>query len=566
LSALALLIALVATTAHGASMRRPIVRAEQPIAPLGGVMMLPLDAQRHGDHWPSTINIELDDGRRLDGHVLWITPRQPAPHRRWTEDPRFVAVRFIEFDDDSSSGTGMPFLAVELPSEATGTITILGRTLRPIWRDPTASYAGASIPGDDRPQLEHVASPARPDPASPFEHWRWVLLADRLTRRPPPVGDHDEAAALVARHFADLWRIGLARLSERSPGIAAACRDRLTRICHDGDREMAGWVANPDSLRNLLDLLLDFDRPLESVARDALSWADGLESVLFWPVSHDDTSVTIAGLNRSLDEIVARVHFSESGDVPVAVMLPAGQLTRVRIDRPAEDAPRQGVAIGGPSPEPRELVVDLRGRTHRFTVGPRLVAAQPPGVMLGWLQPPITLADVEGRGRRGLPAAAATTAQLRRRADRWELFFECSRRAPSTDLLATSHEEAAQLPTTWDAMRGHEAVSLLVGPADEPDVVLTVPEHGEHRLLSGADHGALQVHRRSYADRWYCRIVLPDEWITPEGSDAPRQIRFGCARTHGDSMAMETAPFTGVPWRQQPGRVHVRLDRWTRLP
>jgi hypothetical protein len=115
-------------------------------------------------------------------------------------------------------------------------------------------------------------------------------------------------------------------------------------------------------------------------------------------------------------------------------------------------------------------------------------------------------------------------------------------------------------------MRGHEAVSILVGPDEEADVVLTVPERGEHRLFRGYSHGTLEVHRRSYADRWYCRIVLPNEWLTPGDADSPMQIRFGCVRTHGDSMAMETAPFTGVPWRQRTGRVHVQIDRWTQLP
>jgi hypothetical protein len=547
-------------------MRKPIVRAQQPVAPLGGVMMLPLDAQRHGDDWPSTIAVELEDGRRLIGRVIWITPRQPASQRRWTEDPRLVTVRFIEPDDDSSSGRGLPFLAVDLPSDAAGSIALLGHTLQPIWRDPTAPYAGAPIAGADQPRLDRIASPALPDPNSPFEYWRWVLLADRLDRRPPPPGDHDDAAALVARHVADLWRIGLARLSERSPGIAAACRDRLTRLCHDDEREIAAWVADPDTLRDLLDMLLDFNRPLESVARDALSWADGLEPVLLWPVSHDEVSVTIAGLNRSFDQVVARVQFSDSDDVPVAVVFPAGELTRVRIDRPAVATPQSGFVIDPPPTESRALVIDLGRRTRRITVGPRLVSAQPPGVMLGWLQPPLTLADVEAQGRRSLPAAAVTTAQLRRRADRWEIFFECRRSSPSAKPHAADADRAAPSPTTWQILRGREGVSLLVGPADKPNVVLAVPEHGDHRLVLGDDHGSLQVHRRSYADRWYCRLVLPDQWLTPVDPSAPKQIRFGCVRTHGDSTAIETGPFTGVPWRQAPGRVHVRLDQWLRLP
>jgi hypothetical protein len=185
--------------------------------------------------------------------------------------------------------------------------------------------------------------------------------------------------------------------------------------------------------------------------------------------------------------------------------------------------------------------------------------------MLGWFQSPLTLADVETQNRRHTPAAAVTTAQLRRRADHWEIFVECRRpsRSAGSDAAAGGVPPAAQ---DWRDMRGVEAVSILCGPNEEAAVVLSVPERGEHRLFRGNSYGTLEVHRRSYLDRWYCRIVLPEEWLMPENPDAPMQVWFGCVRTHGDSMSMETAPFTGVPWWQEPGRVHVRLNRWTQLP
>jgi hypothetical protein len=152
--------------------------------------------------------------------------------------------------------------------------------------------------------------------------------------------------------------------------------------------------------------------------------------------------------------------------------------------------------------------------------------------------------------------------QLRRRADRWELFFDCRRPTP-----AAAVELNAPGPTDdQHGKRGHEAVTVVIGPSPEPRIVLSVPERGTHRLMRGDDDGTLGIFRRSYIDRWYCRIVLPDAWLTSEDPGAPPEISFGCARTHERSPAMETAPFTGPPWRHTPGRVRVRLDQWSGLP
>ncbi len=121
--------------------------------------------------------------------------------------------------------------------------------------------------------------------------------------------------------------------------------------------------------------------------------------------------------------------------------------------------------------------------------------------------------------------------------------------------------------------RGIEAVTLLVGAAaglQGAPVILTVAEHGPHRLFQGTDDGTLQIHRRSADDRWYCRIVLPEFWEVEHGglpnksgpaADGGR-IAIGLVRTHGDSDAVETGPDQGVPWRRDPGAVVIDLTRW----
>ena len=106
-------------------------------------------------------------------------------------------------------------------------------------------------------------------------------------------------------------------------------------------------------------------------------------------------------------------------------------------------------------------------------------------------------------------------------------------------------------------MRGHEAITLLLGGAPA-SVVLAVPETGDYRLFRGSDDGTLEVHRQSYADRWYCRIVVPDRWL---GTDAG-ELLIGAIRTHDDSDLMETGPFASLPWRPDPGRAVFDLGAW----
>src|SRR6185503_6504859 len=95
-------------------------------------------------------------------------------------------------------------------------------------------------------------------------------------------------------------------------------------------------------------------------------------------------------------------------------------------------------------------------------------------------------------------------------------------------------------------MRGIEAITIFIGPEASgggPLAVLAVPETGFIRLFHGENDGTLQYHRRSYGDRWLCRIVLPDSWLTPS---AETPLLLGVMRTHQGSDAVETGPGTSV--------------------
>jgi hypothetical protein len=109
---------------------------------------------------------------------------------------------------------------------------------------------------------------------------------------------------------------------------------------------------------------------------------------------------------------------------------------------------------------------------------------------------------------------------------------------------------------------GVEAVTILLGGGPS-GLILTVPENGWHRIFRGDHDGTLEVHRRSYHDRWFCRIVIPDRSLRESG-EGP--ARIGLVRTHGDGEAVETAPYPTLPWRLEPGRAAVSLDAWDDLP
>jgi hypothetical protein len=566
LSALLILSAFAQCTFADAvrDIRTPVTR---PIAPQGGVMMLPLTAQRAGDNWPGTIALTLADGSNVDGVVVWIEPAvdDASRPRRWTTEPGGLEARPIRPEDDTATvGPGSPWLLAALPEGGDGPIRLGRQELQPTWRDPNIPYTRQGLPGPDRPVLQPIAGPDRPDPDSPFAYWRWVLLADRMNMRPHAPDRYGETGSLLARHYADLWRIGLANLGQHTPSMAATCRDLLTRICADRASavRLAAWITDPVELQTLQAILLALDAPGEVVTRNALAWADARTNLLVWPEAAFGDRVRMAIVNRSTQPVVARLAWQVLDETPIAVELEPGVLTRVHVDRPPLPTPDPfGLTV---PEEAGAQALELRAelQTVRSVFGPRRTKARPPGVFLPPARPALTLAEVEARRLLLVPGQRGTHVQLRRLGGRWEIFIECRRTAAAS---ASETGDPLRRFATWAEVRGIEAVTLFIGGEDSPTAVLTVPEQGWHRLFAGANDGTLQVHRRSHDDRWYCRIVLPESWLDVNEEDAA-SILIGCRRAHGDGDAVETTPNTSAPWRQAPARAGVDLSSWDDLP
>ena len=543
---------------------RPAVTST--IAPRGGVLMLPLTAQKAGNGWPRTLEVKLADGRTFTADVVWLHLRSDAQAPAWTLDPRRLALRAIDRADDTSgrldtaAGEG-PYLLLRLPEDGGGAIRVEGQSVNASWRDVPWNDP-LRAPDDPVPEgaIELEDAPDRPDAQSPFEYWRWVLLADRLGLRPPaPTGSDLER--LAAEHYAVLWRMAMQRLAMLSPRIAHECRHMLTRTAVDRSRIVATWIADPQQVASLLAALLDFSRTDQQALTAAVSWESQQPSIMAWPEDLSGETVRIAVTSLRDDAVPLGLSWVDALQPPSAVQLEPGIIAHLSIDRlPMQSSPVLGMTR---QVEPPLQVLRVESGDTRVDIacGSRIVEARPPGVTFLPLAAPPTLAEVQANRSMAVSLGRATMVQIRRLGGRWEVFIECrrSQEQPQQALDRTSLRMLADL-------QGIEAVTLLLGRDDgnsEPIIWLTVPEHDWPAVIRGDNHPDLQVHKRSFGDRWHCRIVLPEQWFSAAETN-PAFIGF--VRSHGEDQRLETGPLPSPAWTVAPGRVALDLSRWDDLP
>ena len=197
------------------------------------------------------------------------------------------------------------------------------------------------------------------------------------------------------------------------------------------------------------------------------------------------------------------------------------------------------------------LTIEAADAVAEIAFGGATLGVRPPALRFPVFRAPLTLSEIEGGVQRPLMPTHETAAQLRRVNRRWEIFFDCRRPSSAAD---TDGGDPLRDLRDWRTLRGVETVTLLFGPPDAT-IAIVVPETGAFRVFGTTAPPGLQVHRRSYLDRWYCRIVLPDAWIeTP--------LRLAAQRTHADRASFETSPSTGPAWRPRPARLSADLETW----
>ena len=537
----------------------------EPFGPRGGVLMVKVATTGPTTGWPATITVQLSDhgvDRELQGTLAWLS-QAPTPNTHpWSWDGGDMAVRAVEFDDDTAqlprievmSGV---YLLLELPEDASGVLMVGGRTYTPRWLYLPDALPNFSVGSAQRPKtrLPSGNTPNRPVADNPFTWWRWVLLADRLGKLPPPPPNDTKAQRLVAEHIAQLWRIGFHRLANDSRGVAARCRDLLTETCHDGEIEFATWIARPSSVLNLLGIMLNPESP-ELIVDAALNWADRHIPEVVWVEQGYGDQIQLAIANPDPRPRLVEFLWSGRESVPLGDELVPNDVTRITLDRP------QGHLVSSLYPElvdgdVTSLNLMIRKNVLTLPFGPGTVPVRPPGALLGPFRATMTLNELRSQLPEPVPIARSTYAQLRRMQGRWELFIECfrpeaaSRRHPVTDLIRS-----------LDELKGTEAVSVLIGKPENTRTparhVICIPELQDPVVLVGPRDEAPEAHRISYSDRWLLRYVIPDHWIPDDGSS----LELAMIRTHGDSNSFETAPNACVPWRMQPDMVQINLDEW----
>jgi len=557
---LSFVVSLTIAASVSAQAVRGIRAAEAtPIVPRGSVMMLKLSAEKNGTGWPDTMTMSMRDGAQLTGIVAWVTTGEAPRVRQWTDDPRGLHIRSNhELGQQHEAPAGVPYLLVRVPHDAEGEMKLDRQTIRPVWLDVPAPV------NEFTPMLERMHAPDRPDPDSPFEHWRWVLLAESFGMQGPSMESFDQAERLLAEHLASLWRIGLARLERIDPAVAAEARSLLTRTATDRGEPFAAWVADPSATGSLLTELVSRGQSDEMLAQFVQLWIDENDRITIWPEADYDTTLRLAVLragHANREDMTLR--FPGASQSPLRVTIEPDVLMRVMASKPVLSSDPVPTVYGRQPVQGETIVINMPGREMEMPLRPRRYAAIPPGVFLAELGAPFSLAEVQTLRRIAVRPDQATLVSIRKLRGRWEVFVDCRR--PPRDDVDTHAPRATELPErlrTFDALCGTEAITLVIGPEQVeggPSAIVTVPENGWHRVYYGVQDGTLQVHTSSHGDRWHARIVLPDGWM-PHPDLGPALLGF--VRTHGDSMGIETGPNSSVPWRIEPGRVAIDLNKW----
>jgi hypothetical protein len=525
----------------------PIPASGTPMAPRGGVLAIPLDLPSLGHGLPAAVPIQIGEGEtaiEAEGRVGWLVELGPSLVRRWTAaanplrvmevaegiDPRTVLDPTAEPPRERIVGA---LLLAEVPPVAGNpAVTVAGRRVEPRWFDPAPPLPPFG-------EVQTGFADDRPDPDAPSEWFRHAIRSD-VGGEPPPAPPGDATSGLFARHVADLWRGGLARVDRHGPSFAHEVRERLvsvatevvpeTRAVPPEDRSrIAAWMAAPDELSALLALLHDAERSDAAVATATGAWLDVNAPLAAWLEGDSGGTVRVGFLNGGSVDRTLVCSWIGADDLPVAAYLPARSVRTVTFDRPA-GPPRRARATGDGA-EPLVLWARGDGFEKRLTVPFAATPARPPTLNLGSFAAPFTLAEAKRGSAASVSPRFATSATVRRRGTRWEALVECRRdpRIPADDRVVLTWRDD-RVEVRPDGATRHS------GPGVAPEVsVAAGPE------------------------LWRARFAFPAEWI-PEASPDGVVVALSLARFAGEAQRSAIVPRPA--FRRDPAPVEIDLAAW----
>ena len=484
------------------------------------------------------VPILREDGRmetgllaRLD--VVGSASTAPVP-ASWSSDR--VSFRVVPLEPSMIPPNGLRgILLVDLTDDYSGTFRLGDQAITPRWLEPAPPLSGEVLPAR--------SGPAWPSLDDPTRWWRWALLAESLGAAPPePPGP--ERARLLARHSAAIWRSALQRIALESPGTADELRELLTARCrNESGRLVATWITDPDELGSMLSLLVDLDRPASLTVRSLLFYLDARFPLLAWPTSSSGSRVRISLANPTKSEQVVRLQWVEGDPVPVAEVVRPGRIIEFDADRPEGGA----ALLDRRSPPSNTLVLSCESVDRRLVLPAPFRGARPPGLRLGPWFAPMTLSEAWDGRKQPTSTSRETTAVLRKRLGRWELFIECM--------------------TESDADESDDVLVVHLGPQDAPIRIITLSARGELDFAPGA--GALrgaEARVTRYPDRWRASLQLEPSLVASAAAPGlPETLLLGLRRVIDDRVA-GSAEIPVPTWSSRTPVTLVDLSEWGDIP
>lgn len=506
-----------------------------------------------------------DDGIEIPFDVRWlqVSPEPPDADTQgtgpsWLDDG--LRMRECPESQTAYDTTTFPFLVLDDPSVLMKEATVrFGSTTVPVVRLDRSS-------SDRGPLLDWTedAGPSLPDGDSPGEAFRRQLLGGTGVERSTFLRQ-DSLLRTLARSNTGRWLAGLALVDRVSPGVRDEVTATLTRRCLDGLYEFAAWPVNPSRLAELEYRLLEMSSRTgpqldTNRAMSVLAWAEEHPEIVAWIESDHGDMIRVAIAN--LDDLDHAMDASFGPRIlaaPTRIEATAGRVTRLLIPRPDSNAAARWIDIR-----------DDNDRNVRLPIGLSTVPVTPPGITMpmafdhwqldGWL--------VNRPERAAASRQARATIQQGERG--WELFIECDDvtggRMPTTgatDPDAGETDGALSEMSHWRDVVGIDALTILVGPVDEPLFASTIMPDGRRRLWVDVSNSMVPeiVMAPRTGGGWTARVLIPDGWLNDD-----QTLDLGFLRAAPGVRRVVCGPRPALPWRMDPGRLRLDLAAWTSFP
>ena len=503
---------------------------------------------------PSTFDARTDAGATvtLPVRALAIRRRRPnleSPLRytqwKWAEP----AFEFVEWNAGESSEDVLAahLLAVDDPSRWPGTGLHAGAVriglvaMEPDPREPPCGPLPSRIGFDEPPAT------------SPMDAVRRALWRRHVNPQAPvAASDERSIAALLSRQAVGRWCAALRDLALIDPGLSVEVERLLVRTMWDGSTRFAAWPAAPHRLAELETIL--FARALDGLRDEdwrmrLKSWVSRQPGSIAW-IEHDAAS----GLRMACGNLTAhRQHASmnlagRAGEVSRVELAPLS-VSRVMIERPIE-SPSQ------------VLVVEIGPDNTTLPLLETEVVILPPGRTFAIPWQNWTLETWQNGEPAVVDGRSGTTLRIQRSPEQghWELIVTCALSEPLAPARADGPDPLRDL-AHWRELVGYESFTLLLGPHDHPVIAATIRPDGSVRDWARSSllrTEAVRVTRGE--DRWQATIALPEALV------ADAFLEIGALRMHEGDDVVDCFPRPALPWRTDPGRLHLDLSRWEALP